>query len=77
MSSGIAGSYGSFSLSIFRHYNFIEVELMTFLTAVNDSSFFLHISASTVISILFDKSHSHLYEIISHYCFVFHFSDNK
>jgi len=77
--SGIAGSYGGFIPSFFKH-NFILSSIMTMSVyippAVQEGSLFSTFCPALFCG-FFDDGHSDKYEVIAHCSFDMHFSNNE
>ena len=78
LSSGISGSYSSFILSFLRtHCSPLWLCQFAFLPPVQEGSPFSTPFPAFVVCRLFDDGHSDRCEVISHFSFDLHFSDNE
>ena len=77
--SGIGGSYGGFIPSFLRslHTVFRSDYMLTFPLAMQDYSVFSKPSLAIIVRRLFDDDHFDWYEVVSHFSFDLHFSNNE
>ena len=74
--SGINGSYDSFIPSFLRNLHTVLQNDCIGLHSHQQTSHFSTPFAAFVIYILFDDGHSDWYEVVPHYSFDLHFSNN-
>ena len=76
--SGIAGLYGSSTVSLRNLQTILHSECtsFTFPPTVNEDSLFSPPSPAFIICVLFDNDHSDWCEVISHCSFDLHFSND-